>query len=167
VVGHSMGGLTAQLVSEREPRRVLTFTSIEGNLAPEDCFLSRQILTNRSDDPATFLEEFAARSFNGAMFSTTVYGARVMTNVDPRTIRPLFESLVDLSDNGGLLPRFTGLPMPLMFMHGQQNARLSYLPELRRRGVTVVAVEHSGHWPMYSNPPAMWIALRDFLGPIP
>ena len=48
-------------------------------------------------------------------------------------------------------------------MHGQQNAHLTYLAELRRRGVTVAEIEHSGHWPMYSNPPAMWTALRNFL----
>ncbi len=167
IVGHSMGGLTAQLVAERAPHRVLTLTSIEGNLAPEDCFLSRQILTNPREDPAAFLADFAARTYNGATYSSTVYGARVLSTVDARAIRPLFESLVDLSDNGDLLARFASLPMPLMFMYGAQNAHLSYLSQLRRRGVAVVEVEHSGHWPMYSNPPGMWVALREFLGPIP
>jgi pimeloyl-ACP methyl ester carboxylesterase len=163
VVGHSMGGLTAQLFAERTPHRVRTVTSIEGNLAPEDCFLSRQILTNPSDDPTTFLAEFAARTYVGAMFSSTVFGSRVLTTVDAGVIRPVFESLVDLSDSGGLLSRFIGLPMPLMFMYGEQNAHLSYLPELRRGGVSVVEVAHSGHWPMYSNPPAVWSALGAFL----
>ena len=49
LVGHSMGGLTALMLAHQEPDRVLSFTDIEGNLAPEDCFLSRQILTR----PAT------------------------------------------------------------------------------------------------------------------
>ncbi|MGL5215406.1 MAG: alpha/beta fold hydrolase [Aeromonas hydrophila] len=39
LVGHSMGGLTALLLAYRHPERVLSFTSMEGNLAPEDCFL--------------------------------------------------------------------------------------------------------------------------------
>jgi pimeloyl-ACP methyl ester carboxylesterase len=40
--GHSMGGLTALMLAHDNPDRVLSFTNIEGNIAPEDCFLSRQ-----------------------------------------------------------------------------------------------------------------------------
>jgi pimeloyl-ACP methyl ester carboxylesterase len=161
VVGHSMGGLTALLLAGRIPDRVLSFTDIEGNLASEDCFLSRQIITHHTDDPVTFLTDFAARTLAADEFSSALYSSRVLTTVDPHVVRPVFESMVDLSDNGDLLTLFVGLPMPRMFMYGEQNAHLSYLPELRRSGVAVVEVEHSGHWPMYSNPPAMWSALRD------
>jgi pimeloyl-ACP methyl ester carboxylesterase len=34
LVGHSMGGLTALMLAHQEPERVLSFTDIEGNLAP-------------------------------------------------------------------------------------------------------------------------------------
>ncbi|WP_217702649.1 alpha/beta hydrolase [Nocardioides guangzhouensis] len=163
VVGHSMGGLTALLLSGRIPDRVLSFNDIEGNLTAEDCFLSREIVTHHSDDPVTFLTDFAARTLAADEFSSALYSSRVLTTVDPHAVRPVFESLVDLSDNGCLLHRFVGLPMPRIFMYGEQNAHVYYLPERRRRSVTVVEVEHSGHWPMYSNPPAMWTALRKFL----
>ncbi|WP_373896232.1 alpha/beta fold hydrolase [Virgibacillus sp. CBA3643] len=43
LVGHSMGGLTAQILAHMHPDRVLSFVDIEGNIAQEDCFLSRQI----------------------------------------------------------------------------------------------------------------------------
>jgi pimeloyl-ACP methyl ester carboxylesterase len=46
-----MGGLTALLLAHRYPDRVLSFVDIKGNLAPEDCFLSRQIFSFRSGDP--------------------------------------------------------------------------------------------------------------------
>jgi pimeloyl-ACP methyl ester carboxylesterase len=163
VVGHSMGGLTALLLADRVPDRVLSFTDIEGNVAPEDCFLSRQIATHGADDPATFLADFATRSLEADEYSSALYGSRVLTTINPNVVRPVFESMVELSDNGDLLARFTALPMPCMFMHGQQNAHLSYLPELQRRGVSVVEIEYSGHWPMYSNPPAMWTSLHAFL----
>jgi len=58
LVGHSMGGLTALLLADRHPDRVLSLVDIEGNLAPEDCFLSRQILTHPADDPDSFLDDF-------------------------------------------------------------------------------------------------------------
>jgi len=163
VAGHSMGGLTALMLADRVPDRVVSFTNIEGNLAPEDCFLSRQIVIHGDDNPTKFLSEFASRSLQSVEYSSALYGSRVLTTVDPKVVRPVFESMVDLSDHGDLLTKFAGLPMPRMFMHGQQNAHLTYLPELRRRGVTVAEIEHSGHWPMYSNPPAMWTALRSFL----
>ena len=163
VVDHSMGGLTALLLADRIPDRVLSFTDIEGNLAPEDCFLSRQIVTHHSDDPATFLADFATRTRQADEYSSALYGSRVLTTVDPQVVRPVFESMVDMSDNGCLLAHFIGLPMPRMFMYGEQNAHLSYLPELRRCGCALVEIEHSGHWPMFSNPPAMWTALREFL----
>jgi pimeloyl-ACP methyl ester carboxylesterase len=43
LVGHSMGGLSALMLADAHPHRVLSFVNIEGNIAPEDCFLSRQI----------------------------------------------------------------------------------------------------------------------------
>ena len=128
VVGHSMGGLTALMLADRVPDRVLSFTDIEGNLAPEDCFLSRQIVTHGDADPTKFLSEFANRSLQSVEYSSALYGSRVLTTVDPHVVRSVFESMVDLSDHGDLLSTFTGLPMPRMFMHGQQNAHLATSP---------------------------------------
>jgi pimeloyl-ACP methyl ester carboxylesterase len=102
LVGHSMGGLTALLLAHQEPQRVLSFTSIEGNLAPEDCFLSRPILT---------------------------------------------------------------LPCPRMFMYGEENATLSYLAKLGAADVELAEIPHSGHWPMYANPVAMWERIAAFVQP--
>jgi len=163
VVGHSMGGLTALMLAHQAPDRVLSFTDIEGNVAPEDCFLSRQIVTHGDDDTTKFLAAFADRTLQSVKYSSALYGSRVLTTVSPHVVRPVFESMVDLSDNGDLFAKFTGLPMPRMFMHGEQNSHLTYLPALGERGVRVESIEHSGHWPMYSNPPAMWAALSDFL----
>jgi len=164
VVGHSMGGLTALMLAHQAPDRLLSFTDIEGNVAPEDCFLSRQIVSHGNDDPTKFLTAFAARTLLSTEYSSALYGSRVLTTVNPHVVRPVFESMVDLSDNGDLLAKITALPMPRMFMHGEQNSHLTYLPTLREHGVRVESIEHSGHWPMYSNPPAMWAALVDFLG---
>lgn len=164
VVGHSMGGLTALLLADEVPDRVLSFIDIEGNVAPEDCFLSRQVLTHSVEDPALFLRDFAARAHAADEFSSALYGSRVLTTVDPRVVRPVFESMVDLSDDGDLLARFTALRMPRMFMYGEQNSHLSYLTTLAEAGVELARIPHSGHWPMYSNPVAMWTVMSHFHG---
>ena len=62
LVGHSMGGLTALMLAHQFPDRVLSFVDIEGNIAPEDCFLSRQIVDYPSDDPETFFTAFIERA---------------------------------------------------------------------------------------------------------
>jgi len=162
VVGHSMGGLTALMLAQGAPDRVLSFVNIEGNLAPEDCFLSRQIIDNPADDPDVFLEEFAARTHFAPEFSSALYAANVRSRVRPEVVRGVFESMVDLSDHGDLLSRFTALTMPRLFMYGEQNAELSYLPFLREHGVELAEIPFSGHWPMYSNPVAMWTEIAGF-----
>jgi pimeloyl-ACP methyl ester carboxylesterase len=149
-----MGGLTALMLAQRAADRVLSFVNIEGNLAREDCFLSRQIIDNPADDPAVFLEEFAARTHRAPGYSSALYASNVRSRVRPDVVRSVFESMVDLSDHGDLLSRFTALALPRLFMYGEQNAGLSYLPFLREHGVELAEIPLSGHWPMYSNPVA-------------
>lgn len=54
LMGHSMGGLTALILAHQSHDRALSFVDIKGNLAPEDCFLSRQIFTFPLDDAEAF-----------------------------------------------------------------------------------------------------------------
>ncbi|RHZ49381.1 uncharacterized protein CDV56_101698 [Aspergillus thermomutatus] len=55
-------GLTALMLAHAEPARILSFISIKGNLAPEDCFLSRQIFTHPGDSDEEFLAHFIERT---------------------------------------------------------------------------------------------------------
>ena len=71
--------------------------------------------------------------------------------------------MVDLSDNGNLLERFLALPLPKMFMYGEQNSSLSYLGTLADAGVELAEITHSGHFPMYSNPTQMWARITAFV----
>ncbi|KAL0936951.1 alpha beta hydrolase protein [Colletotrichum truncatum] len=167
LVGHSMGGLTALLLAQRNPGSVLSFTNIKGNLAPEDCFLSRQILEFPSNDPETFVEEFIERTRHSAFFGNGVYAAAFKAKVKPGAVRPTFESMVHYSDNGKLLDIFEGFPFPRMFMFGLQHATLSYLPRIAKAGVELAEIPKSGHFVMYTNPVAMWERIEDFLSRIP
>jgi pimeloyl-ACP methyl ester carboxylesterase len=125
LVGHSMGGLTALLLAHQEADRVLSFTDIEGNLAPEDCFLSRQILTHPSDEEG-FLDDVAERARGACSSSSALFAASLRHKVRPGAVRGIFESMVDLSDHGDLMEKFLTLPCPRMFMYGEENAALPY-----------------------------------------
>ncbi|ATW52281.1 alpha/beta fold hydrolase [Streptomyces peucetius] len=163
VVGHSMGGLTALVLADGAPARIASFTNIEGNVAPEDCFLSRQIVTHSHDDPDAFLARFAERVGGSRFYGGALYASSLPHKVRAGAVRAIFESMVDPSDHGKLLDRFLGLPAPKMFMYGEQNNTLSYLPALAEGGVELAGIDHCAHFPMYSNPPQMWARIADLV----
>lgn len=163
LVGHSMGGLTALMLADQEPDRFLSFTNIEGNIAPEDCFLSRQIHQFADQDPDRFLDRFIERMRADPAPASALYAAGLRHKVRAPAVRGVFASMVDISDAPGLMGRFVGLPCAKMFMYGDDNASLSYLGHLAASGVVLAEIPRSGHFPMYSNPPAMWRALSAFL----
>ena len=163
LVGHSMGGLTALMLAHAHPHRVLSFVDIEGNIAPEDCFLSRQIVEHRQTDAERFFDDFIERTRHAPAYASALYAASLRHKVRAAAVRGIFESMVELSDNGGLMDRFLGLPCPRMFMYGEQNASLSYLAYIQARGVRLSEIPRCGHFPMYSNPTFMWREIGEFL----
>ncbi|KAJ5098128.1 alpha/beta-hydrolase [Penicillium argentinense] len=118
LMGHSMGGLTALYLAHRNPEKVLSFVNIKGNLAPEDCFLSRQIFTFKSDDPQDFFNAFIDRTRTGGAYGNALYASTLRARVHVEAVRPIFESMVRLSDDEDLMGMFLGLPFPRMFMFG-------------------------------------------------
>lgn len=163
LIGHSMGGLTALLLANQHPDRVLSFMDIKGNLAPEDCFLSRQIFNFPSEDPEVFLDAFIIRTRETKSFGSPLYASTLRARVQAGAVRPIFESMVRLSDTEDLLAMFLGVRCPKMFMFGEENRGLSYLGRLQREGVELAQISHSGHFPMYSNPVEMWHRIAEFL----
>ncbi len=163
LVGHSMGGLTALMLASVSGKAVLSFTDIEGNLAPEDCFLSRQILDFPADDPRDFIKAFAERAWRTPALSHPLYASALLHKVRPEAAAPIFQSMVDGSDNEDLLAKFSGLSCAKMFVYGDQNRSLSYLGTLMKRGVQLAEIERSGHWPMYANPTALWTRISQFI----
>ena len=157
-----MGGLTALMLADRNPAKVVSMVNIEGNLAPEDCFLSRQIASHALDDPRDFLAHFADRVSGSRYYSSSLFAASLPHKVRAYAVKPILDSMVDLSDHGSLLERFLALPLPKMFMYGQQNGSLSYLRRLADEGIQLTEIAHRAHFPMYSNSPAMWSRITDF-----
>jgi len=162
LVGHSMGGLTALMLAHAFPDRVLSFVNIEGNISPEDCFLSRQIVTHRQGDAESFFEAFIKRTAQAPAYASALYASSLRHKVRARAVPAIFGSMVDLSDHGELMDKFLGLPFPRMFMYGEQNATLSYLASIQERGVRLAEIPACGHFPMYSNPVSMWSEIAAF-----
>lgn len=163
LVGHSMGGLTALILADLIPERVLSFIDIEGNIAPEDCFLSRQIVEYSTDSACEFFEHFIARALHAPAYSSPLYAASLRHKVRAEAVPGIFSSMVDLSDNGDLMRKYLNLPCPKMYMYGEQNNTLSYLRDIQSKGVRLSEIPQCGHFPMYANPPMMWREIGEFL----
>ena len=162
LVGHSMGGLTSLMLAHQQPQRVLSFVDIEGNIAPEDCFLSRQINDYPQEDAERFFDDFIERAIHAPAYASALYAASLCHKVRASAVRGIFESMVELSDHGELMSEFLALPFPRMFMYGEQNASLSYLGHIQSQGVQLAEIPFCGHFPMYSNPLVMWERIADF-----
>lgn len=160
LVGHAMGGLTALLLAHRQPGRVLSFVNIKGTLAPEDCLLSRQILSHQHN--GDFFQQFVEHARHAPQYASGLYAASLPHKVRGGAVPGLFRSMVELADHGQLLPKFLSLPCPKMYLYGEECASLSYLPKLDANGVELAEIPHSGHFPMYSNPVAMWKRIAAF-----
>ena len=166
LIGHSMGGLTALMLAHQIPERVLSFINIEGNIAPEDCFLSRQIMEYPTTNPEDFFEAFIQRTYYASAYSSPLYATSLRHKVRAAAVPSIFSSMVQLSDNGKLMDKFLSLPLPRMFMYGIQNQTLSYLNHIKSKGVQLSEISDCGHFPMYSNPPMMWREISTFLNSI-
>ncbi|TSD83500.1 alpha/beta hydrolase [Mycobacterium sp. KBS0706] len=163
LVGHSMGGLTALMLAHRHPNRVVSFVDIEGNIAPEDCFLSRQIVDYPEGDAERFFDGFIERTQHAPAYASALYAASLRHKVRAGAVPAIFRSMVELSHYGDLMDKFIRLPCPKMFMYGEQNSSLSYLAHIHAEGVRLAEIPFCGHFPMYSNPVLMWDRIADFL----
>ena len=158
-----MGGLTALMLADALPKRVLSFTDIEGNITPEDCFLSRQIFEHANSNQEVFLDKFIQRTSQQPNYASALYASNLRHKIREGAVHPIFTSMVELSDHGDLMQKFLGLPCPKMFMYGDQNSLLSYLDHIKANGVCLAEIPDCGHFPMYSNPTVMRREIATFI----
>lgn len=161
LVAHSMGGAVGLLYAEQYP--VGGFISIEGNLRPENCSFSREAKRRTfAAYAARKLPAYLAKLWQANRPELTRY-ADSLARCSPRAIYDLGDSLVDYSDGGRLLERFLELAAPTVYVHGDKNRMLTYLPLLAAAGGAVAEISRSGHFPQLDNPPAVAAVIGEFL----
>jgi pimeloyl-ACP methyl ester carboxylesterase len=183
LVGHSMGGLVSLLLAQKcQKGRVLGFVNIKGNLAPEDCFLSRQIYqypsisnsktaADGASKDSDFIQAFLDRAKRSGYYGDALYAAGFRSKVPNLSIvRPTLTCMVSTTDKATprLLDQFLALPCPKMYMYGEQFSSLSYLSRLSseystEQGVELAMIPYAGHFIMYTNPVGMWDRIYGFI----
>ena len=164
LAGASMGGLITLLQFRRHGiGRVQGYINFEGNLAPEDCMFSRRVVPHDLD---TFESEF--RLIMRELAASRSAGDQTIAhnmalNVDIRGYYAYSFETVTESDSGQLFEAFIDLPIPRLFLYGDVNKGLSYLPRLRANNLQVHEVPSSGHFIFYDNPVDTFRAVGEFV----
>lgn len=164
IIGHSMGGLVALLFVERYGERVKGFINVEGNLAPEDCFFSREVAQHSfTYFTTTAFKEIKHRLARSKNRGFQKYAETLTKSASEKAFFDCCPSLVDYSEHGNLIQRFIALKIPTLFVYGSENRTLSYLPTLKDSGCVMVEIPQSNHFPCYDNPQMYYQAIAAFL----
>jgi pimeloyl-ACP methyl ester carboxylesterase len=165
LIGQSLGGLTALQFACRHGDLVSRFVNVEGNLAPEDCEIqSRDVFRRRFlGDEDRFFLELHERLTASAKPGFAEFAENFRQNIADRAYFDYCRSIVDYSEGYPLFDQFVGLPIPKLFIHGQLNSHLSYLPRLVAAGIPVVSVPDSDHFPAATNPTFYYHAISGFI----
>lgn len=162
LVGGSMGGLVALLYAERNPNRITGFANVEGNLAPEDCMFSRNVIRHSYSHFANVVFPQLKKSLSAKTGRGFTRHLRVLEKAHPRAYYDYAFQTVEYSDRGNLLERFLSLPIPKCFLYGSENRHLSYLERLRQSDCTVIEIPNAGHFLFYDQPDLYGAALASF-----
>jgi pimeloyl-ACP methyl ester carboxylesterase len=163
--GTSMGGLTTLLYLKNDRQgKVKAYINIEGNLLPEDCIFSSKVVT------------YDFETFANSVFPKTIVDMKargntgyhiIANNLELNTnIRSYYNysfQTVEYSSTGDLLKQFIALNIPKVFIYGQENRSLSYIPELVKNGVNVKEISNSNHFVFYDNPKELYDVIGDFV----
>ena len=164
LVGASMGGLISLLQIRRHGvGPILGLVNLEGNLCPEDCMFSRRVVSHtlESFEPvfSQVMGELRASRFAGDQ----IIAHNMALNLDFRAYHAYAFETVAESDSGRLIEEFLALRIPRLFLYGEANKTLSYLPRLRASSVQVREVPSSAHFLFYDNPVDTFQAIGEFV----
>jgi pimeloyl-ACP methyl ester carboxylesterase len=165
VVGASMGGLISLLLLRRIGHgRLMGLINIEGNLTPEDCMFSRRVAAVSLQELASTLFDQIRKELELSRYPGDHMTAHNMAlNTDIRAYYSYSFQTVRESDSGRLLDEFLEIPVPRLFLYGEANRHLSYLPRLRESDTKVCEIPQSAHFLFYDNPVATYEEIGKFV----
>jgi pimeloyl-ACP methyl ester carboxylesterase len=156
-VAHSMGGAVGIELCEMVSTRVCSFINAEGNLTSEDCTGSRQIAEmGEKKFVKVGFEQFKRDLKEEFERTGDSAGMEYLRSLSKATAESMYKSSVSLvqeSDFGNLLTRFSQLPFYKCYIYGEKNKDVFPTEKLlRQKGIPIFYVSKSGHAMMDENP---------------
>jgi len=165
LVGASMGGLvTLHYLKRKSIPKVIAYVNIEGNLMAEDCMFSSKVVAHPYEH---FVNEVfpqtidLMRHHESAGYRIIANNLELNTNV--KSYYTYSFQTVEYSNTGELLEQYLKLNLPRLFIYGEKNEALSYLPKLRAAGLKLESISGSDHFIFYDNPKGMYQAIARFI----
>ncbi|HUP21344.1 MAG TPA: alpha/beta hydrolase [Thermoanaerobaculia bacterium] len=169
VLGHSMGGVVAQLLLELpgpHHAQLRAFADVEGNLSPPDCTFSGPVAAQeRGAFLANGYERLLERLYQDGARDLALRSYFVSCRLcDPRAYHRHSGELVEVSQREDLAQRLAALTLPKLYLHGSpRGTGARSLALLRDAGVPSIAIDGAGHWPFLDRHDAVVDALVAFL----
>jgi pimeloyl-ACP methyl ester carboxylesterase len=166
LLGHSMGGVIAQLIAERHPESTTALVNVEGNISKEDCSVSGRAA---SQSARTFIREgfksmLEALDASGKEDPGAAAYARSARMSDPAVFHLHSCELVALSEAEDLAQRMAKLAMPAHYVAGSPGgAGPRSIALLARAAVPVSVIRPAGHCPFLDQPAAFLKALAKMM----
>jgi pimeloyl-ACP methyl ester carboxylesterase len=183
LLGHSMGGMVAQLMAVSSPQRLsglILMDTSHGSIEGLDSELVTTVVTivreQGMDALANLIAEYGSALDTPAHLRLVAerpdyaaFGERKLRATSPHVYAAMVPRLVDTPDR---LDNLSGLPagLPVLVMVGEQDA--PFLGSSERMaaaipGAVLAVIADAGHSPQFENPPAWWAVLSAFLERIP
>lgn len=162
LVGGSLGGLVGLLYAERNVNKITGFVNVEGNLAPEDCMFSRNVIPHSYPHFEKKILPQIKKAISARRGRGFAQHLNVLAKANPRAYYDFAFQTVEYSDNGNLLQRFLNLPVPKCFLYGSENRHLSYLSQIRESDCTIIEIPNANHFLFYDAPNHYAAAIASF-----
>ena len=163
--GTSMGGLTTLLYLKRGGlAKAKAYINIEGNLMPEDCMFSSKVVTYDYD---TFKNQIFPKTVvdmkNRGNAGYHIIANNLQLNTNVKSYYNYSFKTVEYSSTGELLKQYLTMEIPRVFIYGDENNSLSYIPTLLRNNMNIKEISGSNHFVFYDNPKELYDVIGDFV----
>jgi pimeloyl-ACP methyl ester carboxylesterase len=164
LVGHSMGGVLAQLIAERIAVRAVV--DVEGNLSAGDCTFSAKAAAYTLDNFVAFgFSAMRAQVYDDGrtdMALRAYFAAMVLAS--PHAFHRHALDLVAMSEPETLVARLAALRAPVLFVAGVPDGMCRRSRELlEQHGVRWAGIEPAGHWVHIDQPDRFAAEVAGFL----
>jgi pimeloyl-ACP methyl ester carboxylesterase len=170
VMGHSMGGAVALRYLAQHGKHTRAFIDVDGNLTALESTFTKEIAAQTAGQLQTvgiakLRRDFAAKPDRGSQKYADTLG-----RANPRTLLDYSRSLIEYSASGELLSTILELDMPCAYLYGDayhETVPARYGEMFAQRGIRLIEISGSAHWPMHDNPGEFYRAVGDFLNALP
>jgi pimeloyl-ACP methyl ester carboxylesterase len=180
LLGHSMGGMVAQIVAGRVPERLAalvlmdtshtTLGGIDERLARTAATIAREqgmrFLNQLQKERGGVLDTPASRRLKESLPGYSEWGDRKMEASSPAMYGAMMRAIAGLDPVEDRLPRLASVPVPTLVLVGEQDQ--PFIAPSERMAATIpdarlVVIPGAGHSPQLEAPEAWWHALISFL----